>query len=58
MQVEFTPTLNNTKFHFPLNQYNVNELKDYVCKQVEILTKGDQKPTTRTELLENDFVVW
>jgi len=36
----------------------VNELKDYLYKQVETLTNGRQKPTSRRENLENDWRVW
>jgi hypothetical protein len=36
----------------------ISKLKDYVIKRVEEITKGRQKPTTRTENLEYDFVVW
>ncbi|MCX6165845.1 MAG: caspase family protein [Ignavibacteriae bacterium] len=36
----------------------VSELKDYVSEQVEKLTNGRQKPTSRRENLEYDFRVW
>jgi uncharacterized caspase-like protein len=36
----------------------VTELKDYVSKEVERLTKGAQKPTSRRENLEFDFRIW
>ena len=36
----------------------VSELRDYVSEKVEKLTNGVQKPTSRKENLENDFVVW
>ena len=36
----------------------VSELRDYVGDKVEKLTKGAQKPTSRKENLENDFVIW
>jgi WD40 repeat protein len=36
----------------------VSELKNYVGKEVESLTDGKQKPTTREENLSNDFVIW
>ena len=34
------------------------ELKDFVSKEVERLTKGAQKPTSRHESLEFDFRIW
>lgn len=37
---------------------SVNELKEYVSKTVEELTKGKQKPTTRKEVLEFDWNLW
>jgi len=37
---------------------NVNELKDYVSAEVERLTNGAQKPTSRRESLEFDWRVW
>lgn len=36
----------------------VTELKNFVGKEVERLTKGEQKPTSRRENLEFDFIVW
>ncbi len=36
----------------------VNELKEYVSKEVERLTNGAQKPTSRSENLEFDFKVY
>lgn len=33
----------------------INELKNYVSREVEKLTKGKQKPTSRQENIENDF---
>jgi len=36
----------------------VNELKDYLFRQVETLTGGKQKPTSRRENLENDWRIW
>jgi uncharacterized caspase-like protein len=36
----------------------ISELKDYINIEVEKLTNGRQKPTTRTENLVNDFVIW
>jgi WD40 repeat protein len=36
----------------------VNELKSYVSKEVERLTDGAQKPTSRSENLEFDFKVY
>ncbi|WP_190995042.1 caspase family protein [Sphingobacterium micropteri] len=33
----------------------VNELKNYVSQEVEKLTEGRQKPTSRQENIENDF---
>ena len=40
------------------NQITVSELQDYVMKSVQKLTNGQQKPTTRQENIENDFVIW
>lgn len=40
------------------NEISVNELKEYVSKAVEELTKGKQKPTTRKEVLEFDWNLW
>jgi len=37
---------------------SVNELKDYVLKEVEILTNGQQKPTSRRENMEIDWRIW
>jgi WD40 repeat protein len=37
---------------------SVNELKEYVSKEVEVLTNGRQKPTSRVENLENDWKIW
>ena len=37
---------------------SVSELKDYVSKEVERLTNGAQKPTSRRESLEFDWGVW
>ena len=39
-------------------QVTVTELKDYVSIEVEKLTKGAQKPTSRRENLEFDWRVW
>jgi uncharacterized caspase-like protein len=36
----------------------VNELKNYVSDQVEQLTKGAQRPTSRRENTGLDFRVW
>jgi len=36
----------------------VTELKEYVSREVERLTRGEQKPTSRQENLEFDFTVW
>jgi hypothetical protein len=40
------------------SQVSVSELYDYVSKEVESLTKGAQKPTSRRENIENDWRVW
>jgi WD40 repeat protein len=40
------------------DQITVTELKDFVSKEVERLTDGRQKPTSRKENLEFDFVIW
>lgn len=37
---------------------SVTELKEYVSQQVETLTEGAQRPTSRRENLEFDFRVW
>lgn len=37
---------------------SVRELKEYVSIEVQRLTKGAQKPTSRNENLEYDFAVW
>jgi len=39
-------------------QVTVSELKDYVSNEVERITNGAQKPTSRKELLEFDWSVW
>lgn len=39
-------------------EISVNELKDYVLTNVEKITNGAQKPTTRRENLEVDWRVW
>ncbi len=39
-------------------QVTVSELKDYVSAEVERLTNGAQKPTSRRESLEFDWGVW
>ncbi len=39
-------------------QVSVSELKDYVSAEVERLTNGAQKPTSRRESLEFDWRVW
>ena len=36
----------------------VTEIRNYVSTEVERLTKGQQKPTSRRENLEFDFKVW
>ncbi len=36
----------------------VNELKDYVITSVSELTQGEQKPTTRKELIDIDWTIW
>jgi hypothetical protein len=40
------------------SKITVTELKDFVSKEVERLTDGRQKPTSRKENLEFDFVIW
>ena len=40
------------------DEITVSELKSYVSEEVEKLTKGKQKPTSRQENLEFDFKVW
>lgn len=37
---------------------SVSEIRNYVDERVVQLTNGKQHPTSRTENLENDFVVW
>ncbi|HOH84439.1 MAG TPA: hypothetical protein PLI16_07485, partial [Bacteroidales bacterium] len=37
---------------------SVSELKDYVSKEVERLTNGAQRPTSRKESLEFDWKLW
>ena len=37
---------------------SVSELKDFVSREVERLTKGQQKPTSRNEYIEFDFKIW
>jgi len=39
-------------------QVSVSELKDYVSVEVERLTNGAQKPTSRRESLEFDWRLW
>lgn len=39
-------------------EVTVSELKAFVSDEVQRLTKGRQKPTSRQENLEFDFVVW
>jgi len=36
----------------------ISELKQYIFNQVNILTKGKQKPTAREENIEFDFRIW
>jgi hypothetical protein len=36
----------------------VSEVKSYVGKRVEELSKGMQKPTSRNETIDNDWRVW
>lgn len=35
-----------------------SELQEYLQQTVSELTRGKQKPTSRTEILENDFQIW
>jgi len=37
---------------------SVSELKDFVSREVERLTKGQQRPTSRNEYIEFDFKIW
>lgn len=39
-------------------EIKISELKEYVTDKVEKLTKGEQKPTSRRENYEFDFVIW
>lgn len=39
-------------------EVTVSELRSYVIGQVQELTKGKQKPTSRQENVEFDFRVW
>jgi hypothetical protein len=39
------------------SEVKVNDLKHYVEKRVEEITKGKQKPTSRQETMEVDWVV-
>lgn len=57
--------LQNGVFSFALleamEQYKtmtVSQLKTYVEKRVEDMTKGHQRPTTRNELKETDWMLW
>lgn len=36
----------------------VSEIRDYVFQEVQNLTNGQQRPTSRNENLSNDFVIW
>ena len=36
----------------------VSELNEYISSQVEILTNGKQRPTSRRDVLENNWVIW
>ncbi|MFH0894292.1 MAG: hypothetical protein V2A54_07640 [Bacteroidota bacterium] len=40
------------------NKVSVSELREYILREVEILTKGAQRPTTRQENIGFDFVVF
>jgi WD40 repeat protein len=40
------------------NKITVAELKEYVSSQVQILTGGKQKPTSRRENIANDWIFW
>ncbi len=40
------------------DEITVSELQDYIMNQVQFLTKGMQKPTSRQENIDNDFVIW
>lgn len=42
----------------PGEHITVSELKEYVIKRVEEMTDGEQVPTTRSENLIYDFIVW
>jgi hypothetical protein len=53
MQVEFTPTLNNTKFHFPLNQYNTNDIK-YNNRNIVMYSKKSLNNEI-TNLIDNEL---
>jgi len=39
-------------------EVTVSELRSYVTEQVQELTNGRQKPTSRQENVEFDFRVW
>jgi WD40 repeat protein len=39
-------------------EITVNELRDYVAKNVERLTRGRQRPTTRRETINFDWRIW
>jgi hypothetical protein len=36
----------------------LNALKKYVNKRVIDLTSGNQEPTSRGELIDNDWIIW
>lgn len=36
----------------------VSEIRNYVIKRVQELTKGQQNPTSRADNIENNFVIW